>query len=217
MFKRLDFDKLRLEMVDRQLIPRGIKDDKVIEVFRNIPRHEFIPSKYQNSSYGNFPLPIGEDQSISQPFIVALMTQTLEINNTDKVLEIGTGSGYQAAILASLAKDIYSVERRDPLAKEAENTLRKLGFTNLKLKIGDGTLGWEEFAPYDKIMVTAAAPSLPEPLKEQLNPNGKIVIPIAAEFGQILTLFTKDGNKFNKEKVCECAFVPLIGQYGYEE
>ena len=217
MFKRLDADKLRQEMVDKQLISRGISDKRVLEVFRSIPRHEFVPPEYRKSSYGDFPLPIGEDQTISQPYMAALMTQALEINNTDKILEIGTGSGYQAAILASLTKDIYSIERKDLLAKKAENTLRELGFINLKIKIGDGSLGWEEFELYDKIIVTAASPSLPEPLKEQLSNNGKIVIPISAEFGQVLTLFTKKGKEFDKEEICDCAFVPLIGQYGYEE
>lgn len=217
MFKQLDFDSLRKEMVDRQLIPRGIKDEKVIEAFRTVPRHKFVPQEFQKSSYGDFPLPIGEDQTISQPYIVALMTEVLGIRETDKVLEIGTGSGYQAAILASLSKVVYSIERKETLAKNAEIVLRELGFKNINIKIGDGTLGLEEFAPYDKIIVTAAAPSLPQALKEQLNIGGKIVIPISAGFTQILNLFTKEKDGFNKEEICGCTFVPLVGKYGYKQ
>ncbi len=217
MFKAPDFDILRDEMVDRQLIPRGIKDERVIEAFRKIPRHKFVPQEYQKSSYGDFPLPIGENQTISQPYIVALMTQILELTNIDRVLEIGTGSGYQTAILASLAKEVYSVERKESLAKQAEAILKELGFKNIKIKVNDGTLGWEEFAAYDKIMVTAAAPSLPQTLKEQLSINGKLTIPLSIGFGQVLTLFTKHKDKFESEEVCGCTFVPLIGKYGYKQ
>ena len=217
MFKELNFDTLREGMVDRQLIPRGIKDQKVISAFRKIPRHKFIPQDYQKSAYGDFPLPIGEEQTISQPYIVALMTQSLAIKNTDKILEIGTGSGYQTAILASLAKVVYSVERKEPLAKVAQRRLSELGYNNITIKVGDGTLGLEEFAPYDKIMVTAAAPSLPQSLKAQLNNQGKIVIPISAGFSQVLTLFTNQEDRLEKEEICGCVFVPLIGKYGFKK
>lgn len=216
MFEQLDFDLLRQEMVDKQLIPRGINDEKVIEVFRQVPRHKFVPQEYQKSSYGDFPLPIGNNQTISQPYIVALMTQVLEIKDIDKVLEIGAGSGYQTAILASLAKDVYSVERKVSLAQNAEGLLKELGYQNIKIRMGDGTLGLEEFAPYDKIIVTAAAPSLPESLKKQLNDNGRIVIPISAGFGQMLSVFIKEKNKFLRKDICGCTFVPLIGKYGYK-
>ncbi|MBL7197132.1 MAG: protein-L-isoaspartate(D-aspartate) O-methyltransferase [Candidatus Omnitrophica bacterium] len=212
----MDFDLLRQEMVDKQLIPRGINDEKVIEVFRQVPRHKFVPQEYQKSSYGDFPLPIGNNQTISQPYIVALMTQVLEIKDIDKVLEIGAGSGYQTAILASLAKDVYSVERKVSLAQNAEGLLKELGYQNIKIRMGDGTLGLEEFAPYDKIIVTAAAPSLPESLKKQLNDNGRIVIPISAGFGQMLSVFIKEKNKFLRKDICGCTFVPLIGKYGYK-
>lgn len=217
MFKQSEFDELRQEMVDKQLLPRGINDQKVIQAFRNVPRHKFVPQEYQKSSYGDFPLPIGENQTISQPYIVALMTQVLKINETDKILEIGTGSGYQAAILASLAKEVYSIERKESLAEKAIMSLKELGFKNVIIKVGDGTLGLEEYAPYDKIIVTSAAPYLPPPLQEQLNVGGRIVIPISAGFGQMLTLFIKEKGQFKKENVCGCTFVPLIGKYGFEQ
>lgn len=217
MQNQIDFDLLRQEMIHRQLVPRGIKDERVIEAFKNVPRHKFVPQEYLKSSYGDFPLPIGENQTISQPYIVALMTQVLEIKNTDKILEIGSGSGYQTAILASLAKIVYSVERIELLAKRAEKTLGELGFKNFKIKIDDGTLGWKEFEPYDKIIVTAAAPYLPKTLCEQLNIGGKIVMPISDGFGQTLTLFTKEKDKLRDQNICGCTFVPLIGQYGYKQ
>jgi len=217
MFERVDFETLRREMVDKQLSSRDIRDQRVLEAFRQIPRHKFVPEEYQKSSYGDFPLPIGENQTISQPYIVALMTQLLELKEIDKVLEIGTGSGYQTAILANLAKEVYSVERKEPLAKYAELILKELGYKNITIRIGDGTLGLEEFAPYDKIIVTAAAPSLPETLKGQLNNKGRIVIPISEGFGQVLNLFIKDKGKLIKEDICGCTFVPLIGKYGYKQ
>ncbi|MFH1621879.1 MAG: protein-L-isoaspartate(D-aspartate) O-methyltransferase [Candidatus Omnitrophota bacterium] len=212
----MDFDSLREEMVEKQLLTREIRDQKVLDVFRKVPRHKFVPEEYLKSSYGDFPLPIGEDQTISQPYIVALMTQLLELKEVDKVLEIGTGSGYQTAILANLAKEIYSLERRESLAKYAKSLLKELGYNNITIRIGDGTLGLEEFAPYDKIIVTAAAPSLPETLKDQLSDNGRIVIPISVGFGQVLNLFIKDKNKLIKKDICGCTFVPLIGKYGYK-
>lgn len=217
MFRQLDFDLLRQDMVNKQLIPRGINDERVIKAFRTIPRHKFVPQEYQKSSYGDFPLPIGDDQTISQPYIVALMTQILEIKDTEKVLEVGTGSGYQAAILSSLAKEVYSVERIESLAKKSEEILKEFGLKNIRIKVGDGTLGFPEFSPYDKIMVTAAAPYLPETLLEQLNLNGKIALPLSIGFGQILTLFTKEKDKLRKEEICGCTFVPLVGKYGYKQ
>ncbi|MFC1645645.1 protein-L-isoaspartate(D-aspartate) O-methyltransferase [Candidatus Omnitrophota bacterium] len=216
MVEQLDFDSLRQEMVDKQLIPRGISDKKVIEVFKITPRHKFVPREFQKSSYGDFPLPIGENQTISQPYIVALMTQALEVKDIDKVLEIGTGSGYQTAILASLAKKVYSIERKEALAKNAERLLSELGYKNITIKIGDGTLGLEEFAPYDKIIVTAAAPSLPNALITQLSVEGKIVIPVSAGLGQMLTLFTREKDSLKRKELSGCTFVPLVGKNGYK-
>src|SRR3989338_205006 len=160
----MDFAVLRKRMVEEQLIPRGIKDSKVLEAFRKVERHKFIPQDSKESAYADFPVPIGEGQTISQPYIVALMTECLGLTGSEKVLEIGTGSGYQTAILAELAKEVYSIERFVSLAKKADITLKELGYSNIQLSIGDGTEGWEEFAPYDAIIVTAGAPSVPEPL-----------------------------------------------------
>lgn len=217
MFNQPDLDRLRQEMVDKQLVPRGINDQKVIRAFRSVPRHMFVPKEYLKSSYGDFPLPIGKNQTISQPYIVALMTQALEIKETDRILEIGTGSGYQSAILACLAKEVYSIERVESLWEKASTILKELGFRNIIIKSGDGTLGLEESSPYDKIIVTSAAPYLPPPLEKQLNSGGRIVIPISAGFGQTLTLFIKEKGQIKKEELCGCTFVPLIGKYGYKE
>ncbi|MFC1709394.1 protein-L-isoaspartate(D-aspartate) O-methyltransferase [Candidatus Omnitrophota bacterium] len=217
MSQQLNFDSLREGMVNKQLVPRGIKDQKVLGAFRKVPRHKFVAEEYQESSYGDFPLPIGENQTISQPYIVALMTQSLELSDGDKVLEVGTGSGYQTAILASLAKSIYSIERRENLANNAQSVLTELGYKNVSIKIGDGTLGLEEFAPYDKIIVTAAAPNLPKAITEQLGIGGRIVIPVSAGFAQMLTLYIKEDGGLIKKEICGCTFVPLIGNDGYRK
>lgn len=217
MAERLDFDAMRKEMVERQLLPRGIRDQRLLQVMRKIPRHSFVPKEYEKSSYGDFPLPIGNNQTISQPYIVALMTQSLDLKPGDRVLEIGTGSGYQTAILASLSKKVYSVERIEALAETTKALLNELSVSTIEIKTGDGTLGWKENAPYDKIIVTAAALQLPKPLEEQLNDGGTIVIPLSAGFGQTLTVFTKEGTTLKKEEICGCTFVPLIGKYGYKQ
>jgi protein-L-isoaspartate(D-aspartate) O-methyltransferase len=217
MFDDQSFVRLRHEMVDKQIISRGISDQRVLDVFEKIPRHKFVPEEYQKSSYGDFPLPIGENQTISQPYIVALMTETLQLQNTDKVLEVGTGSGYQTAILASLSKEVYSIERVEILANNSFELLKSLGFKNIALRIGDGTLGLEEFAPYDKICVTAASPYLADALAKQLSSQGKIVIPIEAGIGQVLTLFTKEEGELKRKEICGCTFVPLIGKHGYKQ
>lgn len=216
MHEEIDFDSLRQTMVDRQLLPRGINDKRLIDVMRKIPRHTFVPLEYQKSSYGDFPLPIGNNQTISQPYMVALMTQILDIQPTDRILEIGTGSGYQTAILAHLAEKVYSLERIEMLAKKTKALLEKQRCTNIEIKAGDGTLGWKENAPYDKIIVTAAASSIPEPLIEQMKLSGKLAIPVNSGFGQTLELVTKKHNSLHREKICGCTFVPLIGQYSYK-
>jgi len=203
-------------MVCEQLIPRGIKEQKVLDAFRKVERHKFIPEDLENSAYADFPVPIGEGQTISQPYIVALMTESLNLNAQDKVLEIGTGSGYQTAILAELAKEVYSIERHEALAKRAEGILNALGYTNIKIKVGDGTLGWEEFAPFEKVIITAASPCLPLPLTEQLKENGKIVLPLGENFSQVLTLVEKKKGKLESVNICGCVFVPLVGKYGWK-
>jgi len=212
-----DFVNLREKMVREQLMNRDIKDKNILNAFKAIPRHKFVLQENKASSYSDCPLPIGENQTISQPYMVALMTQVLDVKSTDKVLEIGTGSGYQTAILAYLAGEIFSIERKEILAKRAEATLKELGFINTKIKIDDGTCGWIENAPFDKIMVTAAAPDLPLPLYEQLKTGGKLAAPITSSFSQILTIFIKDDYKMKKEEVCGCSFVPLIGKFGYKD
>lgn len=211
----MDYEILRERMVREQLIPRGIKNQKVLDAFRKVERHKFIPENLRNSAYADFPVPIGEGQTISQPYIVALMTECLNLNGQDKVLEIGTGSGYQAAILAELAGEVYTIERFETLAKRAEAILNELGYTNIKIKVGDGTLGWEETAPFDKIMITAASPQIPLPLTEQLKENGKLILPLGESFSQVLTLVEKKKSKLEFMDICGCVFVPLVGKHGW--
>lgn len=217
MFKQNDFDSLREEMVNTQLITRGIFNKRILEAFRKIPRHKFVPGEYRKSAYGDFPLPIGENQTISQPYIVALMTQVLEPKENDKILEIGTGSGYQTAILASLTKEVYTVERIPFLLEQTYKVFQELYINNITMHLGDGSLGWQDHSPYDKIIVTAAAPNLSPELEQQLNEGGKIVIPISATFSQVLTVFSKHRGKLAREEICGCTFVPLIGKHGYQK
>jgi len=198
---------------------RGVKDERVLEAMEKIPRHLFVPSSLQDEAYADYPLSIGEGQTISQPYIVALMTEALELKEDDKVLEIGTGSGYQAAILAEIAKEVYSVERIPVLAQRAKNTLEDLGYENIHIKIGNGTLGWLEHAPYDAIIVTAAASEVPPPLIEQLKVKGRLVIPIGSSYAQELMKLIKedeDGN-YSSYSLGGCVFVKLYGKYGWEE
>lgn len=211
----MDYAILRKRMVQEQLISRGIKDPKVLGAFSKIERHKFVPEKLKESSYADFPLPIQEGQTISQPYIVALMTESLGLTGNDKVLEIGTGSGYQTAILAELAKEVYSVERFVILAESARSLLGELGYTNIKIKVGDGTLGWEEAAPFNRIIVTAAAPKIPSPFIEQLSENGRLILPLGETFSQVLTLVEKRGKEIKCTEICGCVFVPLLGKYGW--
>jgi len=213
----MDFDLLRREMVKGQLISRGIKDRRVLDAFRKVPRHEFVPKELIQSAYIDSPLPIGEDQTISQPYMVALMTECLQLKGKEKVLEIGTGSGYQSAILAELVKEVYSIERMEPLFVRAAEILKRLDYKNIKIKIDDGTLGWPEFSPYEGIIVTAAAPQVPPPLLEQLKEEGILVIPLNGRYSQVLTVIEKTKGKFKIREVCGCTFVPLIGKFGWRE
>lgn len=214
----LDFDAMRHAMVEEQLIARGITNKKVLDAFRKVPRHEFIGKDLLSSSYNDYPLPIGENQTISQPYMVALMTESLKLKGGERILEIGTGSGYQAAILAELVKEVYSVERFQGLADTAANIFERLEYKNIKIKVGDGTLGWEEFAPYDGVIVTAGAPGIPESLLKQLRDGGRMLIPIGSGgFGQILTLVEKIGKMTRSSEICGCMFVPLIGKEGWSK
>ena len=204
-------------MVEEQLIPRGIKNRRVLDAFLKVERHKFVPKELLTSAYADYPLPIGEGQTISQPYIVALMTECLGLSGQEKVLEIGTGSGYQAAILAELSKEVYSIERFAGLAEKAQGTLSGLGYTNIRIKTDDGTLGWKEFALFDRIIITAAAPRIPLPLAEQLTEGGKLVLPLGEMFSQVLTVVEKKNNKLDSTSVCGCVFVPLVGKYGHKE
>jgi protein-L-isoaspartate(D-aspartate) O-methyltransferase len=206
---------LRRLMVENQLSPRGIRDPKVLAAFLEVPRHEFIPEAGLRAAYADYPLPLIEGQTISQPYIVALMTESLDLSAGDKVLEIGAGSGYQAAILSRLAKEVYTIERVPALAERAERTLRRLGYGNVRVILSDGTRGWEESAPYDAIIVTAAAPHVPAPLLDQLAEGGRLVIPVGGEYSQDLIVLRKKRGEIEEEKVCGCVFVPLIGEHGW--
>jgi protein-L-isoaspartate(D-aspartate) O-methyltransferase len=211
------FEEEREKMVQTQLIPRGITDKSVLEVMRGVPRHRFVLEDLVESAYCDYPLPIGEGQTISQPYMVALMTQYLELSGDEKILEIGTGSGYQAAILAELAGQIYTVERIEKLSRRAGEVSKALGYTNIQLKVGDGSEGWAEFSPYDGIIVTAGSPDTPGPLSEQLSEGGRLVIPVGGYYSQELVVMEKKNGKLEKRKVCGCIFVPLVGRHGWEK
>jgi protein-L-isoaspartate(D-aspartate) O-methyltransferase len=213
----MDYDLKRREMVEYQLKARDIEDPRVIKAMLEVPRHEFVPPELRDVAYGDFPLPIGDGQTISQPYIVALMTQELALKGDEKVLEVGTGSGYQAAIVSRLAKTVYSMERIPGLAAEAEKNMKKLCYLNVNVIVGDGTLGLKRYAPYDAIIVTAACYKIPKALKEQLKDGGRLVIPVGDEWGQALVKITRSGKEFIERKICDCAFVPLIGEDGYKE
>ena len=204
-------------MVQEQLMPRGIKDPRVLNAFYKIERHKFIPEDSRGNAYGDFPLPIGEGQTISQPYIVALMTQSLGLTGQEKVLEIGTGSGYQTAILAELSGEVYSIERFEVLAKMAQTLLGELSYKNIKTKTGDGTLGWQEDAPFDRIVITAASPKVPLPLIEQLADSGKLILPLGESLAQVLTLVEKKEGKLKSMDICGCVFVPLVGKHGWSK
>ncbi len=205
-----NFKELRQRMIEKQLKSRGIKDKRVLEAFLKVPRHEFVNKVDQHLAYGDHPLSIGEGQTISQPFIVALMTETLELGGEEKVLEIGTGSGYQTAILAELAREVYTVERVVSLGESARRVLSQLGYDNIYFKIGDGNVGWPEKTPFNGIIVTAAAPRTPDALLEQLAPGGRMVVPVGSGFEQDLMLFIKREDRVEKQSLGGCRFVPLI-------
>jgi protein-L-isoaspartate(D-aspartate) O-methyltransferase len=206
---------LREMMVTRQLEPRGIMDPRVLRAFLEVPRNEFIPGVDLREAYGDHPAPIGEGQTISQPYMVAVMTQCLELTGSEKVLEIGTGSGYQAAILSRLAGTVYSVERIESIARRTEELLRRKNYDNILIKVGDGTLGWPEHAPYDGIIVTAGSPGIPAPLVEQLAEGGRLVIPAGSGYSQRLLVLTRSGAEIIQRDEGGCVFVPLIGEYGW--
>jgi protein-L-isoaspartate(D-aspartate) O-methyltransferase len=212
----IDFPKARLKMVEEQIISRGIKDPRVIAAMRKIPRHLFVEEALQSQAYSDHPLPIGEKQTISQPYMVALMTEALQFKGKEKVLEIGGGSGYQTAILAELSEKVFSIERIRSLAIRARQLLYELGYYNVEFKIFDGTYGWMEESPFDAIIVTAGAPDIPQPLLDQLAMNGRLVIPVGDAFVQDLIRITKTEEGIKREDLGGCRFVKLIGKYGWE-
>ena len=211
------FAEKREQMVERQIRARGVRDPRVLDAMRRVPRHWFVPPGEEDLAYEDRPVPIGYGQTMSQPYIVARMTELLNLRGDEKVLEIGTGSGYQAAILGLLAREVHTVERIPELAEQARKRLARLGLENVHVHIGDGTLGWPEHAPYDAILVTAAAPEVPQPLLEQLADGGRLVIPIGDRLYQYLERWTRRGQKFHRERFEPVAFVPLIGEHGWED
>jgi protein-L-isoaspartate(D-aspartate) O-methyltransferase len=212
-----EYASKRQQMVDSQIISRGIKDVRVINAMKKVPRHLFLDEALRSQAYEDYPSPIGEKQTISQPYIVALMTELLQLKGNERILEIGTGSGYQTAVLAELVDHVYSIERIPSLAKRARKLLDELKYTNIVITIDDGTLGWREHSPYDGVIVTAAAPYPPTTLLEQLKTGCKLVIPIGEEFVQDLLVYTKDDKgEYIKENYGGCRFVKLIGNQGWK-
>ncbi len=212
-----DFKLARERMVKNQLAARGIADERVLQAMGRIPRHLFISEALAGEAYNDHPVPIGEKQTISQPYIVALMTEALELQGKENTLEIGTGSGYQTAILAELSSRVYTIERIKSLLVDARKLLAQLGYSNVLFKAFDGTLGWKEYAPFDAIMITAGAPSLPKPLIDQLADNGRMVIPVGDRYTQELIKVTKKGENLEQESLGGCRFVNLIGIHGWKD
>ncbi len=209
---QMDSHSMKEEMIENQIRTRGIKNEVVLNAIRKVDRHKFVPEEIRHQAYSDRPLPIGEGQTISQPYIVALMTELLELKKGDRVLEVGTGSGYQAAILAELADHVYTIEIIGSLALSAERLLRELGYRNINVKIGDGYIGWEEFAPFDAIIVTAAPPHIPQPLLDQLKEGGRLVIPVG-DYYQELKKITKVKGKIRSQNVIPVVFVPMTGEH----
>lgn len=212
--KEEEYNRLRHEMVKNQIENRGIADPRVLEALKTVPRHRFVPEQNRHLAYNDHPLPIGEDQTISQPYIVALMTEILKPAPDQTVLEIGTGSGYQAAILAQLYKQVYTIEIIESLGKRSQNLLAELGYRNVQVRIGDGYQGWKEHSPFDAIIVTCAPTHIPEPLKEQLAEGGKMVIPVGKAYDQRLVLLVKEKGKIREKEVIPVRFVPMMGEDG---
>jgi protein-L-isoaspartate(D-aspartate) O-methyltransferase len=206
----------RERMVDEQLARRGITDARVLAAMRRIPRHRFVDEGLAHSAYGDHPLTIGEEQTISQPYIVALMTSLLRLSGQEKVLEVGTGSGYQTAVLGALARRVCSIERLPRLADRARATLEALGVDNVWVRVGNGALGWPDQAPFDRILVAAGGPSIPPPLVSQLAQGGRMVLPVGSPEDQVLTVVERVGGEIRKEAYGECKFVKLVGKYAWD-
>jgi len=211
----MDFEEARKNMVASQIERRGVKDPFVLDAMRAVPRHCFVPAEYRERAYADGPLPIGQGQTISQPYMVAMMTEALQLKGGETVLEVGTGSGYQSAVLAKIAGQVYSIERHGELAYRARGVLAELAYKNIDIVVGDGTLGLVGKGPFDAIIVTAAAPHIPGCLREQLKDGGRLLVPVGGQFMQSLTRVTRRGEHFEEESLLGCVFVPLIGEDGW--
>jgi protein-L-isoaspartate(D-aspartate) O-methyltransferase len=209
------YEIARRRMVDAQIISRGIHDAATIDAFLSVPRHLFVEEALRNQAHSDYPLPIGKGQTISQPYIVALMIESLMLSPDDRVLEIGTGSGYQTALLAEIAREVFSVERIEDLAKRADELLERLGYDNVHIRVDDGTQGWIEQCPFDGIIVAAASPDIPRPLVDQLKDGGRLVIPVGGRSSQELVQATKEGHDIVRRNLGSCRFVKLIGEFGW--
>jgi protein-L-isoaspartate(D-aspartate) O-methyltransferase len=210
------YESSRARMVEEQLVQRGVTDERVLAAMRRIPRHLFVEEPLRDRAHGDHPLPIGEEQTISQPYIVGFMSQLLELRGQEKVLEVGTGSGYQTAVLAELARRVCSVERLPRLAERARGLLEQLGYDNVWVRVGSGTLGWPDEAPFDRILVTAGGPSVPPPLFQQLAEGGRMVVPVGDVANQTLTVVEKVRGEMKTRSYGDCKFVKLVGKYAWE-
>lgn len=213
----IKYERFRLEMVESQIRPRGIIDRRVLKAMSSVPRHLFVSEALMDQAYGDFPLPIGHQQTISQPYIVAEMTQALELNEKNRVLEIGTGSGYQAAILAEIVYRVYTIERIHAIFKTARKLFDDLQYFNIVTRYSDGTSGWEDQSPFDGILVAAGAPEIPEILLNQLAIGGRMVLPVGDQYSQELIKIVRDEEGFHETRLGGCRFVKLIGEYGWKE
>ena len=213
----MSYEGARQKMVESQIRARNVRDPRVLEAVRKVPRHLFVEEALRDRAYLDKALPIGEKQTISQPYMVAAMSEALELRGQERVLEIGTGSGYQTAVLAELAETVFSVERIPTFVQQARSRLESLGYYNVLLKVGDGTIGWSEHAPFDAILITAAAPRIPRPLLEQLKVGGRLVLPLGAEEVQTLVRIVRDEQGMHEETLGDCRFVKLIGRHGWEK
>lgn len=211
------FAAARRQMVDQQLARRGVRDRRVLGAMAEVPRHRFVPLGYRHLAYDDSALPIGECQTISQPYMVAVMTEALRLEPTSRVLEIGTGSGYQTAVLAEIAAEVFTVERFETLSEPARSLVSELGYRNVRFRVDDGSRGWPEAAPFDAILVTAAAREIPEALKEQLTTDGRLVIPLGDRSLQELVRISRAGGEWRQEPITPCRFVPLVAEAGWPE
>ena len=213
-----NFSIARRRMVEDQVMARGVKDPRVIDAMLRVPRHKFVEQALESQAYQDGPLPIGERQTISQPYMVAVMSEALALDGTEKVLEVGTGSGYQAAVLALLADRVFSLERIPALARRARKILDACGYSKVNIRLADGTLGWQEMAPFDAIIVTAGAPDVPRDYLDQLAVGGRLVIPVGDRMSQVLMRITRTAeDEFKEEQLLGCRFVPLVGNHGWHE